>query len=87
MNKKVTSQIDIQLNNISRISQAQILDNYRLAFLHLSGLEVNQAIYDKIERFAAYIRQQTKVMQKMKGVVEQALVHQLAMNLRMSRLY
>jgi len=56
MNKQVTSQIDIQLNNITRISQSQILDNYRHAFLHLSGKEVNQGIYDKITRFATFIR-------------------------------
>lgn len=80
MNKRVTSQIDIQLNHISRIPQAQILDNYRLAFLHLSGLEVNQSIYDKIEGFSAFVRQQAKLMAKLKELVEQALATQLALN-------
>ena len=87
MNKKVTTQIDIQLNTLSRISQGQILDNFRLSFLHLSGLEVNQEIYERIEHFSLFIREQTKLMAKLKATVEQALVTKIAMNTRLVKLY
>jgi hypothetical protein len=87
MNKKLTSQLDLQLTNLSRIPQQQILDNYRLAFIHLSGMEVNQGLWDKIDRFSTFIKEQTKVMSTFKLSVEYALVYQLGMNQRLSKFY
>jgi hypothetical protein len=87
MNKMVNSQIDIQLGNISKLTQSQILDVYRQSFSHLSGMEVDQAIYDKIFRFAAFIRQQTKLILNFKAIVEKAIVYQLASSTRLARFY
>ena len=58
-----------------------------MAFLHLSGLEVNQAIYDKIERFSVFIRQQLSQVQKLKSLAETALANSLAMNNRKARFF
>ncbi len=80
MNKKINSQLDVQLNALSKLPQQQILDHYRLAFLSLSGLEVNQAVYDKIERFSLFIKEQTKLMQQVRGQTEHSLVVQFAMS-------
>lgn len=87
MNKQINSQIDIQLNNISRLPQAQTLDIYRQSFIHLSGMEVDQSTYDKIFRFASFIRQQTKLLTKFKATVEQAIIYQLASSQRLAKFY
>jgi hypothetical protein len=38
-------------------------------------MEVDQSTYDKIFRFASFIRQQTKLLIKFKASVEQAIIY------------
>ena len=55
--------------------------------MHLSGMEVDQSTFDKIFRFASFIRQQTKLLINFKASVEQAIIYQLASAQRLSRFY
>eukprot|EP00347_Sterkiella_histriomuscorum_P013863 403363079 len=88
MNPKVKSiNLEEVLGKLSRISQSQILSKYKEYFLHLSGLEVNQSIHDKIEKFGLFIRQQNKVMQKFKNLTERSISNQNMLNQRLSRLF
>ncbi len=58
MNKKLTSQLDIHLTTHSKLPQIQILENFKLAFsAEFSGLEVNQSVYDKIDKFTLFMRE------------------------------
>ena len=49
---------------------------------------MNQSVYDKLERFALFVREQSRLLsQQVRPVSEQALVHQLATEQRLSKLF